>query len=444
MTSVNKSRISIFGLGYVGAVSAGCFAQRGHRVVGVDVSAEKVALLAAGKSPIMESGLEEMLATHVKSGRLTATTDAARAVNETDLSLICVGTPNGGDGAPDVSAVVRVCEEIGRAIKRKSEKHLIVLRSTTLPWMAERIFCPILERESGRVSGDGLGFAVHPEFLREGTAVHDFFHPPKTVVGSNDPAAANAVAALYEGINAPLQITTPQLAMMVKYTDNTFHALKVAFANEIGRICKRWNLDAQEVMRLVCQDTKLNISPAYLRPAFAFGGSCLPKDVRALVREGEKSGASLPLLAHILRSNDTHLLDVVESVRKAGAQRVGIFGITFKPGTDDLRESAAARVAQRLAEDGCQVLIHDPRVDVTRLVGANKQYVEEKIPALSQMMRSSGDEVIQKSDLIIVIDPTFDWDSAAGRLRADQVIIDVEGAGKRVMSTDPRYVGVCW
>jgi GDP-mannose 6-dehydrogenase len=231
---------------------------------------------------------------------------------------------------------------------------------------------------------------------------------------------------------------------MVKYTDNTFHALKVAFANEIGRICKRWNLDAQEVMRLVCQDTKLNISPAYLRPAFAFGGSCLPKDVRALVREGEKSGASLPLLAHILRSNDTHLLDVVESVRKAGAHRVGIFGITFKPGTDDLRESAAARVAQRLAEDGCQVLIHDPRVDVTRLVGANKQYVEEKIPALSQMMRSSGDEVIQKSDLIIVIDPTFDWDSAAGRLRADQIIIDVEGAGKRVMSTDPRYVGVCW
>jgi GDP-mannose 6-dehydrogenase len=241
-----------------------------------------------------------------------------------------------------------------------------------------------------------------------------------------------------------MQITTPALAMMVKYTDNTFHALKIAFANEIGRICKRWNLDAQEVMKLVCQDTKLNISPAYLRPAFAFGGSCLPKDLRALVREAGKSGASLPLLSEILRSNDAHILEVVEAVRKAGAQRVGLFGITFKPGTDDLRESAAARVAQRLAEDGCEVLIHDPRVNVQSLIGANKQYVEEKIPTLSRMMRTSRDEVIEQSDLIIVIDTDFDWTWAASRLRNDQIIIDVEGPGKRVMSSDPRYLGICW
>jgi GDP-mannose 6-dehydrogenase len=451
-------RISIFGLGYVGAVSAGCFAERGHPVVGVDVSDVKVATLAAGKSPIMEAGLEELLTKHAKAGRLTATTDAARAVATTDLSLVCVGTPSAPDGTPDVSSVSRVCEQIGRAMRDKKDKHLVVIRSTTLPWMADEIFLPILERESGKRAvtggvGNGsaapaseqtFGFAVHPEFLREGTAVNDFFHPPKTVIGTHDEAAARVIASLYDGIHAPLQVTTPPVAMMVKYTDNTFHALKVAFANEIGRVCKKWDIDAQEVMALVCQDTKLNISPAYLRPAFAFGGSCLPKDVRAMVRQGGKSGASLPLLSEVLRSNDAHLLEVVEWVRKAGASRVGMFGVTFKAGTDDLRESAAARVAQRLADDGCEVLIHDPRVSVDRLIGANKQYVDEKIPTLANMMRTRADEVIDKADLVIVTDPGFDWAWAAGRLRGDQTIIDVEGPGKRVMGQDPRYVGICW
>ncbi|HEY7115109.1 MAG TPA: nucleotide sugar dehydrogenase [Tepidisphaeraceae bacterium] len=441
---MTKPRISIFGLGYVGAVSAGCFAERGHDVVGVDVADAKVALLASGRSPIMEAGLEELLARHAKSGRLTATGDADFAIAATDVSLICVGTPSMADGTPDVSAVSRVCEQIGRALKGKRDQHLVVLRSTTLPWMADDLFCPTLERESGKRAGEGFGFAVHPEFLREGSAVHDFFHPPKTVIGAHDPAAARAIAELYDGIAAPLQVTTPAIAMMVKYTDNTFHALKVAFANEIGRVCKKWDIDAQEVMSFVCQDTKLNISPAYLRPAFAFGGSCLPKDVRALVRQGGKSGASLPLLSEILRSNDAHVLDVVETVRKAGAARVGMFGVTFKSGTDDLRESAAARVAQRLADDGCEVLIHDPRVSVDRLIGANRQYVEQQIPALSQMMRTSAQEVLDKADVIIVTDADFDWSWAATRLRPEQTIIDVEGPGKRVMGTDPRYVGICW
>jgi GDP-mannose 6-dehydrogenase len=437
-------RISIFGLGYVGAVSAGCFAERGHAVVGVDVSEAKVATLAAGRSPIMEEGLEELLTKHARAGRLTATTDAAKAVVGTDLSLICVGTPSAADGTPDISAVCRVCEQIGRALRDKREKQVVVVRSTTLPWMADEIFLPILERESGKRAGEGFGFAVHPEFLREGTAVGDFFHPPKTVIGTHDESTARVIASLYDGITAPVQVTTPAVAMMVKYTDNTFHALKVAFANEIGRVCKKWDIDAQEVMALVCQDTKLNISPAYLRPAFAFGGSCLPKDVRALVRQGGKSGASMPLLSEVLRSNDAHLLEVVEWVRKAGASRVGMFGVTFKPGTDDLRESAAARVAQRLADDGCAVLIHDPRVSVDRLIGANKQYVDEKLPGLAHMMRSSAGEVIEKADLVIVTDPGFDWAWAATKLRADQTIIDVEGPGKRVMGTDPRYVGICW
>jgi GDP-mannose 6-dehydrogenase len=442
-----KQRISIFGLGYVGAVSAGCFAERGHTVIGVDVSPAKVALLAAGKSPIMEKGLEDLLSKHAKTARLTATTDAAGAVATTDLSLICVGTPSSPDGTPDISAVSRVCEEIGRALRQKSQRHTVILRSTTLPGMADEVFCPILERESGKTSGElagGFGFAVHPEFLREGTAVHDFFHPPKTVIGAHDPVTASVIASLYDGIDAPLQITTPAAAMMVKYTDNAFHALKVAFANEIGRVCKRWNVDAQDVMKMFCQDTKLNISPAYLRPAFAFGGSCLPKDVRALVRQGEKSGASLPLLGEILRSNDAHLLEVVECVRKAGARRVGMFGVTFKPGTDDIRESAAARVAQRLADDGCEVLIHDARVDFERLIGSNKQYVEEKIPGLPQMMCATADEVMTKSDLIIVVDTDFDWQWASEQLRENQTIIDVEGPGKAVMNKDPRYIGICW
>lgn len=436
-------RISIFGLGYVGAVSAGCFAERGHRVIGVDISPAKVALLASGKSPIMEKGLEELLARHVQTSRLSATTDAAAAIASTDISFICVGTPSAADGAPDLSYVTRVCEQIGRALQHK-HGHLVVLRSTTLPWMAQEICIPILQRESGKKAGEDFKFAVHPEFLREGTAVQDFFHPPKTVIGTEDPAAAAMIAALYDGIDAPLQITTPALAMMIKYTDNTFHALKVAFANEIGRVCKKWNLDAQEVMALVCQDTKLNISSAYLRPAFAFGGSCLPKDVRALVREGEKSGASLPLLGEILRSNDTHLLDVVECARKAGAQRIGMFGVTFKPGTDDIRESAAARVAQRLADDGCEVLIHDPSVNFSQLIGANKQYVEEKIPALPKMMCASAEDVMARADLIIVVDANFDWRWAGSRLRENQSIIDVEGGGKSIMNKDPRYIGICW
>lgn len=441
---LNKPRISIFGLGYVGAVSAGCFAQRGHHVIGVDLSQVKVDMLGSGKSPIMEAGLDDILLQNVKAGRLTATTSAADAVASTDLSMICVGTPSAPDGTPDATAVVRVCEQIGQALRNKPQHHTVVIRSTTLPGMADDLFLPVLERESGKTAGDGFGFAVHPEFLREGTAVNDFFNPPKTIVGSHDPAAARLVASLYDDIKAPMILTTPALAMMVKYTDNTFHALKVSFANEIGRICKKMGLDAQQVMAMVCQDTKLNISPAYMRPAFAFGGSCLPKDVRALVRQGEKIGASVPLLGKILRSNDTHMLDVVERVRKFGAIRVGMFGVTFKPGTDDLRESAAARVAQRLAADGCTVLVHDPRVSMANLIGANRQYVEETIPALAQMMCSSAQQVLDASDLIIVVDPGFDWTWAASRLRPGQTILDVDGSGKEAMNNDPRYVGICW
>jgi GDP-mannose 6-dehydrogenase len=442
---LQKPRISIFGLGYVGAVSAGCFAERGHAVVGVDVSDAKVALLASGKSPIMEKGLDELLARHAASGRLTATTDAAAAVASTDLSLVCVGTPSAPDGTPDVSSVIKVCEQIGHALRDKRGRHTVVIRSTTLPGMAEDLFLPTLERASGKQGGQGgFGFAVHPEFLREGTAVNDFFHPPKTVVGTDDESTARLVVSLYDGIDAPVQVTTPALAMMVKYTDNTFHALKVAFANEIGRVCKKWNLDAQQVMAMVCEDRKLNISPAYLRPAFAFGGSCLPKDVRALVRQGEKSGASLPLLGEILRSNDAHILEVVETVRKHGATRIGIFGVTFKAGTDDLRESAAVRVAQRLADDGCDVLVHDPRVFVDKLIGANKHFVETQIPALAGMMRSTGEELLEKSELIIVVAPDFDWPRAARTLRDNQTLIDVDGGGKAVMKGDPRYVGICW
>jgi GDP-mannose 6-dehydrogenase len=441
---MSRPSISIFGLGYVGAVSAGCFAERGHAVVGVDVAPAKVELLASGRSPIMERDLEGLLSKHARSGRLTATTDAARAVATTDISIICVGTPSAADGSPDVSAVTRVCEQVGQALRDKRERHLVVVRSTTLPWMADDVFVPALERESGKRAGEGFAFAVHPEFLREGTAVHDFFHPPKTVIGAHDEWAARRIAGLYDGIEAPVLVTTPAVAMMVKYTDNTFHALKVAFANEIGRACKKWNLDAQEVMSLVCKDTKLNISPAYLRPAFAFGGSCLPKDVRALVRESEKAGASLPLLSEIVRSNDAHLLDVVELVRKTGVRTVGMFGVTFKAGTDDIRESAAARVAQRLADDGVRVLVHDPRVDVGNLVGANRQYVDENIPRLAQMMRRDADEVMAAADLVVVVDSGFDWGWASRVLREDQTILDVEGPGKRVMGSDPRYVGICW
>ncbi len=436
-------RISIFGLGYVGAVSAGCLAERGHTVVGVDISEAKVRQLASGQSPILEAGLEEILSRHARTGRLSATTNAAAAIASTDLSLVCVGTPSAADGSPDASAVIRVCQEIGRSIAAKPARHVVAIRSTTLPRLAADVILPTLERESGKLAGEGFGFAVHPEFLREGTAVNDFFNPPKTVIGTDDSITAELIASLYSDIAAPLLITRPDVAMMVKFADNAFHALKVAFANEIGRVSKKWGIDAQEVMELSCKDTKLNISKAYLRPAFAFGGSCLPKDVRALVREGERSGASLPLLGEILRSNDAHILEVVELVRKAGARRVGIFGLTFKTGTDDLRESAAVRVARRLVDDGCDVLAHDPRVSVEKLTGANKQFADHEIPSLAQMMRYSAEEVME-AEVIVVVDADFDWAWAAARARDGQTLIDVEGGGKKIMRGDPRYLGLCW
>lgn len=437
-------RISVFGLGYVGAVTSACFAELGNDVVGVDIAAAKVDMVKSGKSPIHEPELEPMLARHVASGKLTATTDTQAAARGTDLSLICVGTPSKPNGSLNTHYVERVCEEIGDALKTKNEYHVVVIRSTSLPHVCEEVFVPILEKHGGKKAGEGFGFAVHPEFLREGTAVKDFFHPPRTIIGTHDQRCGKIIASLYDKIDAPMLITTPRAAMMVKYTDNAFHALKVAFGNEIGRVCKQLGIDSQDVMKIVCQDTKLNISPLYLRPAFAFGGSCLPKDLRAITHQAMRMDVEAPLLRGILASNDAHIDALMQLVQRVETRKIGLFGLTFKSGTDDLRESAAVRLAERLIGRGYDVAIYDPHVSLSKLVGANRQYIENQIPHLARLLRETDAEVLAHGDVLIVTDSKFDWETAKRNMKSGQTIIDVDGKGKSIFAGDLRYTGLCW
>ncbi|MEV4074760.1 nucleotide sugar dehydrogenase [Nonomuraea fuscirosea] len=392
-------RISVFGLGYVGCVSAACLASMGHQVVGVDVNPAKVDLINGGHAPIVEERIGELIAETTAGGALRATTDAAEAVAATELSLVCVGTPSAPNGSLSTTYLERVAEQIGRALR---PGHVVVFRSTMLPGTCAELLVPILELASGLRAGAGFGVAVNPEFLREGTSVRDFFAPPKTVIGESDERTGNVVASLYEGLPGDVFRIPIPVAEMTKYADNAFHAVKIGFANEMGAICQALGLDSHQVMDVFLADRKLNISPAYLRPGFAFGGSCLPKDLRGLVYAARKADVSIPLLSHVLPANDAHLQRAFELITASGRRRIGMFGLSFKPGTDDLRESPLVELAERLLGKGYDLRIYDANVTLSRLVGANRAYIAERLPHLGDLLGDSAEEVLDHAEVCVV------------------------------------------
>jgi GDP-mannose 6-dehydrogenase len=437
-------KVSVFGLGYVGSVSAASFAADGHEVIGVDVNADKVATVNAGRSPIVEPGLEEYIGQAVAEGRLRATTDTAGAVRSTEVSLLCVGTPSRRNGSLDLSFLERVCEQIGRVLRDKAAYHVVVVRSTVLPGTTHDMVIPALERESGKKYGEGFGVSVNPEFLREGTALKDFRKPPLTLVGHNHAADASGTIALYQAIDAPLISTSIRVAEMMKYTSNTWHALKVCFANEIGNLCKRLGVDSHEVMDVFCRDEKLNLSAYYLKPGFAFGGSCLPKDVRALQYRAKEVDLELPVIGSILPSNRLQIQQAFDQVMEAGHKNIGLLGFSFKAGTDDLRESPMVILAEALLGKGCSLKIYDRNVSLARLVGANKEYIENQIPHLSSLLCNSVDEVLDGSEVVVVGNNAPEFVDAIARCRADQIVIDLVRLPLSGSAIQADYRGICW
>lgn len=435
-------RISIFGLGYVGAVSAACLARDGHQVTGVDPVEAKVDLINEGRAPIIEKDLDALIERNAKEGRLRATTQALPAIEDTDISLLCVGTPSRNNGGLDLGYVRRVCEQIGAALRQKSTRHTVVVRSTMLPGSMRDTVIPTLEEHSGKRAGADFGVCINPEFLREGSAVFDFYHPPKTVIGEVDRASGEAVAALYEHIEAPLIRTDIETAEMVKYTDNAWHALKVGFANEIGNISKALGIDGHKVMQIFCRDTKLNLSPYYLKPGFAFGGSCLPKDVRALCYKAKSLDLDVPILNAILPSNERQIERGLRMIMEKGSKRVGVLGFSFKAGTDDLRESPVVEVIERLIGKGYELRLYDRNVRLAGLVGANRDYILNRIPHISRLMVGSLDEVMDFADTVVIGNGEPEFGSVLRRLREGQALVDFV----RITEGTSRggYDGICW
>jgi GDP-mannose 6-dehydrogenase len=437
------ARVSVFGLGYVGAVSVACLADHGHEVLGVDVNPDKVRAIGAGRSPIVEAGLEDLLARGVAAGRIRATTDTAQAVRDTDVSLICVGTPSQPNGSLDLSYVRRVCEAIGAALAGKPGFHVVVARSTMLPGSTEEVVVPALESRSGKRRGRDFGVCFNPEFLREGSSIADFHDPPFTVIGSDDERASAAVRALYARVQAPVAAVPIKVAEMLKYACNAFHGLKVVFANEIGNLCKQQGIDSHAVMELFCRDHKLNLSPYYLRPGFAFGGSCLPKDLRALLYHGRQLDTRTPALESILPSNERQIDIAYQMVRRTGCRRIGVLGFSFKAGTDDLRESPMVALIEMLIGKGYEVLIYDRSVSLANLTGANRAFIEHEIPHIGKLMRDRLPEVLAESELLVIGNRAEEFKDALAQVRPDQIVLDLVRIAD-VLPDDPGYSGICW
>ncbi len=436
-------KISIFGMGYVGVVSAGCLANDGHTVIGVDTNPTKVDLINRGKTPIIEKDIGDMVAKSVEKGALRATTNAEEAVLGSEISLICVGTPSQLNGNLDLSYVRRVCEEIGTALKRKPGFHVVVARSTMLPGSMRSTIIPTLEQHSGKKAGRDFGVCNNPEFLREGTAVYDYYNPPKTVIGEIDAGAGALLVELYEKMNAPLIRTDLETAEMVKYTDNNWHAVKVAFANEIGNLCKSLGIDGHKVMEIFCKDTKLNLSPSYMKPGFAFGGSCLPKDVRALTYKARSLDLDLPLLNALMPSNERQIQRGLTMVTTKGKRRVGILGFAFKAGTDDLRESPLVEVIEALIGKGYELKLYDRNVNLAALTGANRDYILNHIPHISNLMVERMEDVLEFADIVVIGNGAKEFQTILERIKPHQIVVDLV----RIVpnkSEAGRYDGICW
>lgn len=439
-------RVAIFGLGYVGCVSMACFARKGHHMIGVDVNPVKVQSVRAGKSPLAEPGLDELLSEGVKAGLIEATEDVTYAIRHADVAMICVGTPTRENGSLDLTYVERVCRDIGQAM-REIERYIVVaVRSTILPGCAQEHLIPALESVSGKRAGRDFGFCVNPEFLREGSAIWDFDHPPYTLIGEIDSRSGESLEPLYSHISAPLYRVPLGIAEMVKYASNAFHALKITFANEIGNICQAYGIDSREVMRIFVQDTKLNISPRYLMPGFAFGGSCLGKDLRSLIYAAHMRDVHLPVLESILPSNQLQIQKALDLVMRLGRRRIGLIGLSFKSGTDDLRESPAVELAERLIGKGFRLRIYDREVALSRLVGSNREYIERVIPHIGELI-CSLEEVVRDSDVIVVAKQleSTEKERLFELIKPEQTLVDLAGLEQSVVSTFRGvYYGIAW
>ena len=437
-------KISIFGLGYVGAVSLACLARDGHQVMGVDVDQAKLDLIAAGNTPVVEEGMVDLMRAVVASGRVTVSTDAAQAVLDTDISLVCVGTPSAPNGSQDQGAILRLAQTIGQALGRKTSPHVVVFRSTLVPGTVEDVLRPIIEQHSGKRDGVDFHLCFQPEFLREGSSIRDYDKPPFTIVGANHEGATEPLKALFGHLPSKFIRTSVRAAEMMKYCCNNFHALKITFANETARLCGALGVDPFEVMDLVCQDTQLNISPAYLKPGFAFGGSCLPKDLRATSYLAKTRDVAVPMLSAILESNQNHLDVALQKVLASGKRKIGFLGLSFKTGTDDLRESPLVMLAEQLIGKGYQLSIYDPEVQLSQLLGANRRYIEQHLPHIGQLIRSEIAAVIGESDVIVVgLSGPRVLDALKAHARADQFVLDLVNLPDKA-SLPARVEGLCW
>jgi len=434
-------KINVYGLGYVGSVSAACLVESGHDVLGIDIDSTKVDSINSGVSSVVEPGLTELIGRGAASGRLRATTDD---IQEADVSLVCVGTPSQENGSLSLEYVKRATTQIGEALRAAARYHVVCIRSTVLPGTVEQIVLPILESASGRKAGSDFGLCMNPEFLREGTSIRDYYNPSFTIIGELDARSGDVIEQLYAKVPGDKVRLPIAVAEMVKYTGNAFHALKITFANEIGNLCKRMGLDGRQVMDVFCRDVKLNVSAAYLQPGFAFGGSCLPKDIRALLHKAKDLDMEPPVLRAILVSNDAQVEEAYRLIKKTGRKKIGVLGLSFKPGTDDLRESPTAELVEILLGKGYQVSIYDREVSLARVRGSNKTYIDRTIPHISCLLKTSIESVVDESDVVVVAKRAPEFAAVLDSLNNGHSVIDLASMWQNGKNRPGKYEGICW
>jgi GDP-mannose 6-dehydrogenase len=437
-------KISVFGLGYVGCVTGACLAQLGYEVTGVDINERKIEMINKGVSPIIEKDIDQIIKSMIDKKRFTATSSTAEAIERTDAAIICVGTPSKENGSLDLSYILKVIEQIGQSLENKNEYFVVIMRSTIFPGTIQKFVIPVLEKNSKKRIGKDIGICMYPEFMREGSSVQDFYHPPKNVIGEYDRRSGDTVDEIFKKIEAPSFRTSIKAAEMIKYCDNGFHALKVTFANEIGNVCKELGIDSHEVMNIFCADTKLNLSPYYLKPGFAFGGSCLPKDLRAFIYEAKHLDVEIPVLSNIPVSNRKQIDKIVNKLLTYKGKRIGFLGLSFKGGTDDLRESPLVAVVETIIGKGCAVIIYDKYVSISNLFGANKDYIKKEIPHIASLMVTDPEELINNSDVIVIGNKIDEYRALVKNVKQGKSIIDLVRIVDDWKELDSEYYGICW